>query len=139
VLLALKRVLARADGCGCYVLDEVDSGVSGAVAEVVGRMIKDVAAHHQVLCVTHLPQVAAFADAHWSLSKREEKGRTVARVEPLEGPKDRAQELARMLSGVEVTKEAVVAAEALVRSAQRKILKPRDEKKRRSSEIAALP
>jgi DNA repair protein RecN (Recombination protein N) len=139
VLLALKRVLARADGCGCYVLDEVDAGVSGAVAEVVGRMIKDVAAHHQVLCVTHLPQVAAFADAHWSLSKREEKGRTVARMESLEGPKERAQELARMLSGVEVTREAVIAAEALVRSAQRKFLKHRDEKKRRSGEIAALP
>jgi DNA repair protein RecN (Recombination protein N) len=84
----------------------------------VGRMIKDVSAHHQVLCVTHLPQVAAFADAHLSVTKREQHGRTVARVDALREGEPRTRELARMLSGVRVTQEAMVAAQALVRSSR---------------------
>jgi DNA repair protein RecN (Recombination protein N) len=119
LLLAMKRVLAGSDGCGCYVLDEADSGVSGGVAEVVGRMIKDVSAHRQVLCITHLPQVAAYADAHLSIRKHQGKDRTVSRVVPLHPGEERTRELARMLSGVEITREAMGAAEALVRSANR--------------------
>ncbi|MFL5319128.1 MAG: DNA repair protein RecN [Myxococcaceae bacterium] len=119
VLLSLKRALAGTDGCGCYVLDEADSGVSGAVAEVVGRMIKEVSLHRQVLCITHLPQVAAYADAHLLIKKEQTRGRTYSRVLPLAEGQERTTELARMLSGVELTKEALGAAEALVRSASR--------------------
>ncbi len=125
LLLAMKRVLAGSDGGGCYVLDEADSGVSGGVAEVVGRMIKDVSAHRQVLCITHLPQVAAYADAHLSIQKHQGKDRTVSRVIPLHPGEERTRELARMLSGVEITREAMGAAEALVRSASRSQPGPR--------------
>jgi DNA repair protein RecN (Recombination protein N) len=119
LLLALKRALAGSDGCGSYVLDEADSGVSGAIADVVGRMIKEVSGHRQVLCITHLPQVAAYADAHLLIRKGHKAGRTVSEVVPLAAGTERTRELARMLSGVEVTREALGAAEALVRSAHR--------------------
>ncbi|RKH39747.1 DNA repair protein RecN [Corallococcus sicarius] len=119
LLLALKRALADSDACGCYILDEADAGVSGAIADVVGRMIRDVSSHRQVLCITHLPQVAAYADAHLLIRKSVKGERTVSQVLPLSAGAERMQELARMMSGVEVTREALGAAEALVRSAHR--------------------
>ncbi len=122
LLLAVKRTLAGDDPCGTYVLDEADAGVSGAVAEVVGRMIRDVSRTRQVLCITHLPQVAAYADQHFRIEKTQGKGRTWSRVVPLGKGEERTCELARMLSGVELTREAMGAAEALVRSAQRNML-----------------
>jgi DNA repair protein RecN (Recombination protein N) len=124
LLLALRRALAGTDTGGCYVLDEADAGVSGAVAEVVGRMIKEVSGRRQVLCITHLPQVAAFADAHLLIAKDEQRGRTFSRVLTLRGEDERRRELARMLSGVELTQEALGAAEALIRSAHRALQAP---------------
>lgn len=121
LLLALRRALSGSDLGGCYVLDEADAGVSGAVAEVVGRMIKDVSTRRQVLCITHLPQVAAYADTHLLIEKDAECGRTFSRVLTLCGSAERTRELARMLSGVEVTREALGAAEALIRSACRSV------------------
>lgn len=124
LLLVLKQVLSEADGCGCSVLDEIDAGVSGAVADVVGRMIREVASRRQVLCITHLPQVAAYADAHLVVSKRVQASRTLSQVTQLEHGDPRTRELARMLSGVEVTREALGAAEALVRAAHRPVKVP---------------
>ena len=117
LLLALKAALAESDSCGTYVLDEADAGVSGAVADVVGRLIKEVSVHRQVLCITHLPQVAAHADQHLVIEKEQSRGRTWSNVVPLHSEGDRTREVARMLSGVEVTREAIGAAEALFRSA----------------------
>ena len=82
-LLALKRVLAEKGPAGLYVFDEVDAGVSGAIAEVIGRAIADVARHRQVLCITHLPQIAALADAQYVVDKSEAKGRTTSAVRKL--------------------------------------------------------
>ncbi len=96
------------------VFDEIDSGIGGGVAESVGRRLKKLSAANQVLCVTHLAQVAGFADHHYFVEKREVKGRTVAEVEELEG-EARTREIGRMLSGQRVTPEALKHAEQLIR------------------------
>lgn len=121
VMLAMKAALAGSDAALCSVFDEADAGIGGAVADVVGRLIKDIASHRQVLCITHLPQVAAHARAHLKIEKGELKGRTRSTVHALAPGEARTRELARMLSGIEVTREALAAAEALTRSAQRRI------------------
>ncbi len=101
-LLALKRVLADEGPVGTYVFDEVDAGVGGAVAEVIGRAIADIARHRQVVCITHLPQIAALADAHFVVDKTESKGRTQTSVRRL-SKAERVEEIARMLGGIKVS------------------------------------
>ncbi len=110
IMLALKNVLAEDDGIGSLVFDEVDTGVSGRAAQKVAEKMADVARHKQVLCVTHLPQIAAMADTHFSVEKGEREGRTFTQVERLDR-KGRESELARLIGGAEVTP-------ALLRSAQ---------------------
>ncbi len=100
-LLALKRVLADQGPAGTYVFDEVDAGIGGAVAEVIGRSIADIARHRQVVCITHLPQIAALADAHFVVDKTESRGRTHTSVKRLE-PSERVEEIARMIGGIKV-------------------------------------
>lgn len=112
-LLALKRVLAEKGPAGLYVFDEVDAGVSGAIAEVIGRAIADVARHRQVLCITHLPQIAALADQHFVVGKTEVKGRTTSSVRRLSNA-ERVEELARMIGGVKVGDAARHAAAELL-------------------------
>ena len=109
IMLALKNVLAEDDGIGSLVFDEVDTGVSGRAAQKVAEKMADVARHKQVLCVTHLPQIAAMADAHFSVEKGERDGRTYTRVERL-SQDGREEELSRLIGGAQVS-------EALRRSA----------------------
>lgn len=119
VMLAVKRALARTDPVPTYVFDEVDSGIGGAIAEVVGRLLKEVSRERQVLCITHLPQIAACADQHFTVEKKVKEGRTVSRVEAL-APPARTHEIARMLAGVEVTPAALRNAEEMLEAAGRK-------------------
>jgi DNA repair protein RecN (Recombination protein N) len=100
-------VLAEKGPAGTYVFDEVDAGVGGAVAEVIGRSIAEIARHRQVLCITHLPQIAAHADHHLSVRKTLSDGRTLVEVLVLGTVEARAQELARMLGGDEESAIAV--------------------------------
>ena len=99
------------------VFDEVDTGIGGATAEAVGRRLKRLAAANQVLCVTHLAQIASFADAHYRVEKREVKGRTAAEIEELTGD-NRTREIGRMLSGQHVTDEALRHAEKLIKTSK---------------------
>jgi len=102
LMLAVKSVVGR-DAAGLtLVFDEVDSGIGGRVAEVVGRKLKALAARRQVLCVTHLPQIAAFADQHLAVRKEVVRGRTITTVERLTGDA-RIEEVARMLGGETIT------------------------------------
>ena len=102
IMLALKNVLAEDDGIGSLVFDEVDTGVSGRAAQKVAEKMADVARHKQVLCVTHLPQIAAMAHTHFSVQKGERDGRTYTKVERLDRS-GREDELARLLGGANVT------------------------------------
>jgi DNA repair protein RecN (Recombination protein N) len=105
-------VLRRADEVATYVFDEVDSGIGGATASVVARQIHGVAEHRQVLCVTHLPQIAAFAAHHFLVEKFEHQGRTETQVRKLEAAA-RKDELARMLGGQATPRARAHAAELL--------------------------
>ncbi len=100
-----------------FVFDEVDAGIGGRVAEWVGQRLKRLALDGQVLCVTHLPQIACFADHHFYVEKFERAGRTVTTVKYLESQKERVQELARMLSGSQVTEAVLKHASAMLKHA----------------------
>jgi DNA repair protein RecN (Recombination protein N) len=115
-MLAIKRVLAGLGPASFYVFDEVDAGVGGAVAEVIGRKIHEVAQHSQVLCITHLPQISAYADAHYRVHKEVVGERTKSDIRLLSS-KERLEEIARMLGGVTITDQARAAAQALLQSA----------------------
>lgn len=115
-MLAVKTVVAGLGPAGTYVFDEVDAGVGGAVAEAIGRKIADVSRHRQVVCITHLPQIAVWGDAHFHVSKHEERDRTVSSIRRLEG-RDRTEEIGRMLGGARVTDKTRAAAAELLRSA----------------------
>lgn len=115
IMLALKKVLAGPSGVPTMVFDEVDAGIGGGIAEVVGRKLKEVAQGKQVLCITHLPQIAAMADLHYAVFKREEKGRTVTAVKRLE-ESDRVDEIARMLGGMTITEATKRHAEEMISS-----------------------
>jgi DNA repair protein RecN (Recombination protein N) len=115
LLLAFKGLGATSDPVEVYVFDEIDSGVGGATAQVVGRMLHDVSHSRQVLCITHLPQIAAHADQHLSVRKALSEGRTVVEVMALGTVDSRARELARMLGGEETTPIAVRHAKDLLR------------------------
>ena len=116
IALALKTCLAgpRSGPVRTLVFDEVDAGVGGSAAEGVGRRLKQLSASSQVLCVTHLPQIASFADHHYYVAKQESHGRTVAAIEELEGAA-RMREIGRMLSGQKLTPEALKHAEQLIK------------------------
>ena len=100
------------------VFDEVDAGIGGGAAETVGRRLKALSASHQILCVTHLAQIAGFGDHHYVVEKRETKGRTIATIEELTGDA-RVREIGRMLSGQRLTPEALKHAEQLIQSGSR--------------------
>jgi DNA repair protein RecN (Recombination protein N) len=118
IMLAMKRILARVGGRQVLIFDEVDSGIGGAVAEVVGRKLRDLSEQHQVICVTHLPQIACFADSHHSVRKDVKGGRTVTFVDHLE--KDSVvDEIARMLGGVKITDKTRAHAREMIEQAKK--------------------
>lgn len=105
VMLALKKILAGTGRVDTLVFDEVDSGIGGAVAEVVGAKLAGLAKLHQVICITHLPQIACFGETHFLVSKADENDITTARVKMLTQA-ERLDEITRMMSGIEITKRA---------------------------------
>jgi DNA repair protein RecN (Recombination protein N) len=97
-MLALKVILAKEDKIPVLVFDEIDSGIGGAAAETVGQKLNTLSSTHQVICITHLPQIASYADGHLKIEKTVKKERTRVEVNRLEKDK-RTEEVARMLSG----------------------------------------
>lgn len=114
IMLSIKSILAGVDGIPILVFDEIDVGIGGRTAEVVGRKLRSVSRGRQVLCITHLPQIAAWGDAHYRVDKKESAGRTHTEVKLL-GFEERVEEIARMLGGQEITE--------LTRETARQLLK----------------
>ncbi len=127
VMLALKTTIeagqtarSRANGSRgsaqrTLVFDEIDSGIGGRAAEAVGRKLKQLSRTKQVLCVTHLPQIASFADQHYLIDKRETGGRTRTSVRQLD-THERTRELARMISGAKLTDTSLAHAEQMLKA-----------------------
>ena len=103
LMLAIKTVLAKSDHVPVLIFDEVDAGVGGAAAEVMGRSLRALGAHHQVFCITHLPQIASQAEHHFVVEKSARHSRTVAEARLLDDG-GRREEIARMLGGETITK-----------------------------------
>jgi DNA repair protein RecN (Recombination protein N) len=116
IMLAIKNVLAEKDAVPTLIFDEVDAGVSGRAAQKVAEKLSSVAASRQVLCVTHLPQIAAMADVHYCISKAEKNGRTYTSVTPLDR-KGRREELARIIGGATITETTLQSAEEMLKGA----------------------
>ncbi|MBI4525855.1 MAG: DNA repair protein RecN [Deltaproteobacteria bacterium] len=114
LMLAIKSLVMVRGDIPTLLFDEVDAGIGGRVAEMVGKKLKKVAASHQVICVTHLPQIAALANSHYAVSKETVKGRSFTEVKKL-GPKERIAEIARMLGGVKITDKTRQHAEEMVK------------------------
>ena len=113
VVLALKAILAATDAVETVVFDEVDAGIGGAVAEVVGRKLRDLSRHHQLICITHLPQIARFGDHHFCIAKTVIGGRTRTTIAALD-PSGRIEEMARMLGGETITDQTLAHARELL-------------------------
>lgn len=113
LMLAMKCLLARRDQVETVIFDEIDAGIGGKAAEAVARKIVELAGHHQVICITHLPQIAAWADAHFMVSKSVVSGRTISAISAL-APEERVLELARMLGGTSRTPQTIAYARELI-------------------------
>ena len=114
IMLAMKNVLAEKDQVATLIFDEVDTGVSGRAAQKVAEKLRSVAVHKQVLCVTHLPQLAALANTHLLIAKSERDGRTYTSVMPLD-LEGRKRELARIIGGANITETTLKSAEEMLR------------------------
>jgi len=117
IMLALKKVLARTGSVGTIVFDEVDSGIGGATAQIVGQKLREVSRHHQVLCITHLPQIACCGDRHYRVVKRVVGERTNTSVSLLT-QEERLEEITRMLGGVELTQKTKDHAREMLQAAR---------------------
>ncbi len=115
LMLAMKCLLARRDQVDTVIFDEVDAGIGGKAAEAVAEKIRELAGHHQVFCITHLPQIAAFADEHYRVGKVVESGRTRTTITSLD-TEERVDELAGMLAGDSVTNQTKAYARELIES-----------------------
>lgn len=118
VVLALKAILAATDMVGTVIFDEVDAGIGGAVADVVGKKLDDLSKKHQLICITHLPQIARYGDHHYYISKQVKKGRTITTIRPMD-TKERIEEIARMLGGEKITATALEHARNLMATRSR--------------------
>jgi DNA repair protein RecN (Recombination protein N) len=116
LMLALRKILGRHDPICTSIYDEVDAGISGAVADLVGRSLAQVAQHRQVICVTHLPQVAAHADFHFHVEKKSDGERTATWLRQLD-KKNKIEALARMLGGEKISHQARANARQLLKAA----------------------
>jgi DNA repair protein RecN (Recombination protein N) len=118
IMLALKSVLAEKDKMPILVFDEIDSGISGKVAQIVGKKISELSRYHQIICITHLPQIAAFADSHYKVDKKAEQGTTEVSITELTFEKQ-ISEIANLLGGVSLSQQALDNASQLLDEAKK--------------------
>jgi DNA repair protein RecN (Recombination protein N) len=120
IMLALRNVLHRADRLPTLVFDEVDAGIGGAEAEAVGSRLKRLSRDFQILCITHLPQIAVFGETHLKVHKQLEKNQTRFQIQELDAG-ERENEIARMLGGRKITEKTVAHAREMLRRGENEV------------------
>lgn len=120
IMLALTKVITEKIPLSLYIFDEIDAGIGGETGLVVGKKLQQIATHQQTICITHLPQVAVFADQHFVISKKEENKRTTSKVHPLTARAEVEEEVARMLGGNMAKNHGLSHAQAMIQQAARK-------------------
>ena len=118
-MLALKHQLAKADKTPVLVFDEIDANIGGRMGEVIGEKLRSIARSHQVICITHLPQIASYADEQWKVNKLVKNGKTYSTIENLSGD-TRLEEIADMIRGSEKTEITRKQAQEMLQDAKRK-------------------
>jgi DNA repair protein RecN (Recombination protein N) len=113
IMLTLKSILARRDKLPLLIFDEIDTGVSGHIAQKVGQKLKELASHHQVIAITHLPQIAGLADQHFAVEKLETDKRVISRIKKL-NREERIREVAKLMSGENITEASIKGAKELM-------------------------
>ena len=116
-MLALKGILAQSDRISVLVFDEIDSNVGGRLGSVIGSKLRHLASHHQVLCITHLPQIAGYADRHLTVRKEVANNQTATTVRVMSGD-ERVQEMAEMIGGQRITDTTRAQARELLETAE---------------------
>jgi DNA repair protein RecN (Recombination protein N) len=117
LMLALKGILAAGDRISVLVFDEIDANVGGRLGSIIGEKLRNLARHHQVLCITHLPQIAGYADRHLTVRKTVSRNVTQTRVQVMDG-EDRIEELAEMIGGQKITPTTRAQARELLAAGQ---------------------
>lgn len=118
IMLAFKKIIGDYDAIPTMIFDEIDSGISGIAASVVGRKLREIAQSHQIICITHLPQIAAYGDHHFRISKRSDDRMTYTSVDPL-SEDEKVREIARLLGGDNVTETTLASARELIEACHR--------------------
>ena len=113
IMLAFKQIIGDFDRIPTMIFDEIDVGISGITASIVGKKLLDISSRHQIICITHLPQIAAFGDHHYKIDKSAESGATLTTVIPL-GHDEKVGEIARLLGGINITETTLKSAEELI-------------------------
>jgi DNA repair protein RecN (Recombination protein N) len=116
IMLAFKRIIGEYDNIPTMIFDEIDSGISGATASIVGKKLASISKNHQIICITHLPQIAAVSDHHYKILKRDDGQQTFTIIQPLD-QQGKILEVARLLSGLKITEHTIKNAEELIRFA----------------------
>lgn len=117
IMLALKTVLTSLDTVEILIFDEVDTGISGRIAEIVGLKLRQLGTRHQTLCITHLPQIAAFSRQHYVVTKEVRQGQTFTQIRMLHGDEEKARELAQLMGGQEISPNTVQLAQEMLKRA----------------------
>ena len=115
IMLAFKNIISSCDGIPTLIFDEIDAGISGITASIVGRKLKEIARHHQVICITHLPQIAACADNSYRIFKETRGEQTFTSIQKL-NEEEKISEIARLLGGATVTETTLASARELIAS-----------------------
>ena len=118
IMLAFKKVIGEYDGIGTMIFDEIDTGISGETADIVSRELKQISQNHQVLCITHLPQLAATAEHNYRIEKTDDDSRTFTTIKEL-SEKEKITEIARLLAGINVSDITLASAQEMINLAGR--------------------